>query len=268
MNEVIARWEAFLSNVRARFEQIMEESRQGCAALFEQSGGDPIPLSNAWAGMNARALTLGSKVTDTFEASVDPALEAAGASVDIIDRERERGLALVSWMDRERERVRVEIFAGVGRRMWEEGLAEQQGSFACSQCGAGLRVPRTVRAVNLTCPHCSAVVTFEPGMRLRYAANYVHNLVEQDVWPLWLAWQDAEDALRAARGASLAQIQAVEDAQIAYWRAYLEARARWLPERAADLEADLRGKMRQWYDTIQHERAWVQAGRPRKLPFA
>jgi hypothetical protein len=225
-------------------------------------------MTNAWTGMESRAKDLEMKVDETFNDSVEPAFDQADAPGAVVAREREKGRSLVEWMERERERVRIEIFAHVGRRMWEQGTAEQQPGFACTQCGGKLAVPHAVSSVNVTCPYCSAVVTFEPGTRLRMAAIYVHYFAEQDAWAEWNAWQDAQKALHAERNPGIAHFKALESAQITYWRRYLEAQASWLPEKQAALDADLRGKMRQWYDSVHHEKAWIAAGRPRELPFS
>ncbi len=268
MQDIIARWDGFLAKIKGRFEQIMEESRQGCAMLFQQSGGDPLPMSNAWTGMHSRAQDLEMKVNDTFNDSVEEAFDDVDAPGEVVDREREKGLALVEWMERERERTRIQIFADMGRQMWEQGLAEQKGHFGCTQCGGQLEIPHTVATVNVTCPYCSAVVTFEPGTRLRMASNYVHNFAEQDAWAEWNAMQDAEKAYHDARNPTIEHFKTWEAAQITYWRKYLQAQATWLPEKQAALETDLRGKMRHWYDRVDKEKAWVQAGRPRTIPFS
>jgi hypothetical protein len=268
MQEVIARWDGFLGKIKQRFEQIMEESRQGCAMLFDQTGGDPMPMTNAWTGMESRAQALEMKVSDTFNDSVEEAFDDVDAPGEVVDRERDKGLALVEWMERERERVRIEIFAGAGKKLWEQGLAEHGSGFNCTQCGGQLQIPHSVSAINVACPYCSATVTFEPGTRLRMAAGFVHYLAEQDAWGEWNAWRDAQNALHDARNPTIDHFKALEHAQVTYWRKYLGAQASWLPEKQATLEADLRGKMRQWYDTVNNEKAWVQAGRPREIPFS
>jgi hypothetical protein len=267
MQDVIARWNAFLDKVKDRFEQIMEESRQGCRMIFDQTGGDPMPMTNAWTGMESRAKDLEMKVNDTWSDSVEEAFDDVDAPAEVVDREREKGLGLVDWMERERERTNIEIFAEAGRKLWEQGKAEHAGGFGCTQCGGRLDVPDVVSSVNVTCPYCSAVNTFEPGTRLRMATGYVHYFAAEDAWDEWIAWQDAEQALHDARNPTIDHFTGLESAQITYWRKYLQAAARWLPEKTAVLEHDLRGKMRQFYDTIQDEAAWVQAGRPRQVPF-
>lgn len=268
MQDVIARWDGFLSKVKGRFDQIMEESRQGCAMLLQQTDLDPMAMTNAWTGMESRAKDLEMKISDTFNDSVEGAFDDLDAPGEVVDRERDRGLAMATWMERERERTRVQIFADAGRLMWERGKQEQAEGFACTQCGGKLEIPHSVQAINVTCPYCSAVVTFEPGARVRMAAIYVHNFAEQTAWDEWIAWQDAEQAYHDARNPTIEHFKALEHTQVVYWRKYLQVQAEWLPDKVAALEADLRGKMRSWYDSVDKEKAWVQAGRPREIPFS
>jgi hypothetical protein len=268
MNDVIARWDGFLAKIKDRFAQIMDESRQGCAALLQHTGGDPTAMSNAWTGMRSRALDLQAKIDDTFSAQVEPAFEDADAPGAITDRERDKGRALRHWMERECERTEVEIFAAAGRELLGRGRAEQGDGFSCTQCGGRLPLPESFQAVDVKCPYCGTLVTYEPGSRLRLAAGFTHYLARAETWDGWIAWQDAERRLHDQREPRIEHFKALERAQVEYWRAYLAAQARWLPDRLPALEADLRGKMRQWYDSVHHEKAWIAAGRPREIPFA
>jgi hypothetical protein len=267
MQDVIARWDGFLTKIKGRFEQIMEESRQGCGMLLQQANLDTMAMGNAWTGMESRAKDLEMKVNDTFNDSVEQAFDDLDAPGEVVDREREKGLALSRWMEREREKTNLEIFSNAAQQLWERGAQEQREGFNCTQCGGQLEVPHAVQAVNVTCPYCSAVVTFEPGTHLRMAAGFVHFLAALKCWDGWIAWQDAEHSLHEERNPKIDHFKALEHAQINYWRAYLQAQAEWLPDKAPLIETDLRGKMRQWYDSVDREKAWVQAGRPREIPF-
>jgi hypothetical protein len=62
----------------------------------------------------------------------------------------------------------------------------------------------------------------------------------------------------------LAAIVADEQAQIAYWRAYLTVRSGFEPELGRDLGMEIRSRMEQWYVShAEYEEEWVRAGRPR-----
>ncbi len=267
---VINRWDAFLASIEKRHAELMAEALQGCEALHLQTGLDPSAMTTAWSGVNARALGLETKISDTWSDKVDDALDDAGASSAVWDRELAKGEALGDRLELERERVRVRIFADAARRLMERASHEQQTEHHCTQCGALLAVPEgTSRAINLTCPHCQAVNTYEPGSWTRWVEGYcVQPLTEEASWDWWLAARAAEARLREARNTTLDLIQAYEAALIAHNQAFFRLRARTFPAFAGDEDAYLRGRMAQFYAEMDRENAWIQAGKPRRIPAA
>lgn len=265
---VTARWDAFLAGIEKRHGELMAEAVQGCAALHLNSGLDPSAMTNAWSAINVRGLNLEGKIDDTWSDKVEEAFEDAGASSADCDRESAKGEALADRLERTRERTRVSIFADAARRLMERAGQEQATEVHCSQCGALLAVPEgTSRALNLTCPHCQAVNTYEPGTWARWVEGFcVHPLTEEAAWDWWVAWQAADERMRAARNVTLELIQAAEAAQIAFNQAYFRLRAKTFPAFAGDEAAYLRGRMAQFYSEMERERAWKQAGQPRKIP--
>jgi hypothetical protein len=264
---VVQRWEAFLAQVKERFLAIMHEAREGCPQLFEQVGYDPVPMGTAWGAIDRRASDLESKIEDTWDKQVDAAFENAGAPPLVIEQERMKGEALRDFIGLERDRNRIAIHADAGRVLFQRAISELERPFACTQCGAPLEVPFTFRALNLRCPYCSAVNGFEPGMRMRYGEILIHPLCEEAAWNEYVAMRQADSAVRRTRSDEMTidLLKRQEHAQIAFWRAYLGARARYLPDTAQAFEADLRGRMRAFYESMEREGAWIRAGRPRDL---
>jgi hypothetical protein len=267
MNEaLIARWNGFLEQINGRFQGVLQEARDGCAGLLEESDLDPIPMSNAWGAMERRAKDLGTKIEETWSDQVEKKFEEVNAPPALIAAERRKGLEARRSMDIEVERTRIAIYVDAARRINERARAEMASGFKCAQCGAAVDVPITFRAVNVKCKFCSAVSTFEPGTRTRMMeASCLHPLCQERAWNEWVAMTQAEDALRDARGAPIQLLVSYETAQLAYWRAYLTARLTWLPDQAPAFEKDLRGRMAHWYERMEHEKEWVAAGRPRQL---
>jgi hypothetical protein len=265
MNPVVARWDGFLSQVRERFLQIMREAEEGCPQLLEQANYDPTPMGVAWGAIEMRAKQLETKIEETWSGQVERAFEQAGAPPDAVTYERTKGDALRDWFTVERERIRIKIWSDTGRMFYERAKAELGRPFACIRCGAPLEVPFTYRALNVPCPHCRTVNGFEPGTFMRMGEMCVHPLCEEASWQAWLAMHHAEETWRKARPVTIQHLKTWERAQLAYWHAYLTTRAQLLPDTAQAFDADLRGRMRAFYDQMDRESAWIQAGRPRDL---
>lgn len=265
MQEVIARWDKFLATIDGRLREVLTEAHDGCLQLLEQSDLDPGPMGNAWTGMEARTLKLSDKVQDVWDAKVDDSLDDFGA--DVRDTQMRKGHALKEKIEVEKERCRVTIYATAARKIWERALAEAPTQLSCSQCSATLECPQVVASVHIECPHCKALNTYEPGMRARMVEHFcAHPLTEEAAWNEWMAMRQAKNTLDDTRDPGLAVFQAYERAQIQYWQKYYQARATMLPHYADKQAADVRGKMQYYYGTVENERVWAEAGRPRMIP--
>jgi hypothetical protein len=264
---LVQRWDGFLKNIKERFDQIMQESRDGCAQLLADSNYDPIPMGNAWGAMERRAKDLGTKVDETWRQQVEAKFEEAGAPRALVDAQDKKGEQLRDWMELEIERTRIAIYCKCARDVAEMDARERQGGYPCRQCGAPLTVPHTFRVVNITCAHCRTVNEYEPGTRTRYVeASCLHPLCQEAAWNEYVAMQAAERAYRRARPHTLQHIQTWEAAQIAYHRKYLTARLGYLPDQAAAFDKDLKGRMEHFYVYgVQNDAVWIQAGRPRAI---
>lgn len=211
LEEVIRRWAELRLRAKDRCTDTLAHAWQTCPGLLVQHRLDPQPMARAWGAIEADLEALAGRVSDLFDEQVEPALEAAEAPEAVVDRARERGLALQEWMERNRERCRVRIFAEAARTLWARA------------------------AVDAT--------------RRPLAESFAHYLAEEAAWEAWLARREQARAYHAKRDPSERDLEALEATEIAYWRIYLRARARWLPERAAAFEADLRGRMRHFYES-------------------
>ncbi len=263
VDAVTQRWEAFLGQIESRFDEIMRESIEGCLALFEQTG-ETLTLGNAWTGMRMRALALRTKINDVWDEKVCDAFDDAGADGAREDAERRKGEDLYEHMEAEAERVEDHIYCEIAKRL-EAKAKDEQASVSCTQCGSPFAVPFVYMATNVSCPACSAINTVEPGTAARMIEGFSHHLSRQAAWKEFMAMRAAERHWRDSRNTTLAILQAWEGAQIDYWTAHLKHRASMFPNREKDLDADLRGKMHQFYASIQNEKAWVNGGRPRRV---
>jgi DNA-directed RNA polymerase subunit RPC12/RpoP len=259
-----ARWDGFLSKARERFEAVMNESLEGCAALLQQTGGDTITVSNAWTGMRLRAIGLAGKIEETWSQQVQDQFIAANTPTSRLDANHAKGEALRDWMDIEIERVEIKIFADGLRSMLDAARAEQ-AELRCSQCGAELPIGLTLRTVEVNCARCGSLITVEPGPRARMAEALGHYLWREATWDLWLRKQAAETAHKRSRGTQLPLLQAWELAELEYLSAWLRERAKLMLGAEKEFDKDLIGRMRQFYLDLEREAVWTKAGRPKQI---
>jgi len=260
---LVQRWDAFLKSIQERFEQIMQEARDGCMQLARDSSYDPVPWGNAWGAMERRAKDLDSKIRDTWQEQVEPKFEEAGAPPALIQQQAQKGEALCDWMELEIERTGIQIECTLARELAEIDERERRSGFPCRHCGAPLPAPITHQTVNLTCPYCRTVNEYEPGMRTRFIANSVDALSKESAWSELVAMRDAERAYHRARPHTIQHIRAWEAAQSAYLRKYLTTRLQYLPDQAASFAKDLASRMEQFYINLENDAEWAKAGRQR-----
>jgi hypothetical protein len=226
--ETLGRWHAFLEKVHARVHAILEEAARDCATLFEAERHDPRAMSNAWTSQERRAQDLVTKIRDTWSGSVEDAL-----SFDVALRaaEQERGDAMVDGLGLAIEACKRRIWADAARVLWQRATHEGPTSDAW-----------------------------------RMVEHFaVPALCDEGTWQEWLALRAAERGRRGHDGDRFENLRAHEQAQIAHERAWLELRARMLPQHAPALAKDLHGRMAQFYIMLDRERAWIDAGRPRAI---
>src|SRR6185437_9025366 len=84
---LVQRWDGFLKNIKDRFDQIMQESKDGCAQMLIETNYDPIPMGNAWGAMERRAKELSTKIEETWNQQVEPKFEEAGVARPAIDEQ-------------------------------------------------------------------------------------------------------------------------------------------------------------------------------------
>jgi hypothetical protein len=258
-SEALQRWDGFLAKIRQRVEETLQQAEQGCTALLDLANLDPLPMSNAWSAIEGQLLELSAKVQETWQAKVEPALEAAEWETARILEQHEKGAALQRWRERATETVSIRIFGDASRRIAEEARKNLSAEFRCTQCRAALEVSdRFFRSVHVTCPYCNNVNTFVPGTKVQAVEHFCcHHLAREKSRDLWFAWQDAEAAMRATNFESLREMKAAEAALLGYTRAYLRARIEVVPAYEPDFEKDLKGKTAFFYDEVSSSDVWT-----------
>ena len=247
----VQRWQAFLDKIKQRFEEMMAQAVPGCTALLDATGLESVAMSNAWTGVvqQTHQLTWSDKVEET--------MEAAGIEDDAFDAQRAKGDELVEWIELERERTEVRIFADAARTIMAAAMEVLAKDFPCTQCKAALTIPqRFFRSAHVTCVYCNTVNTWEPGSRVRAVEHFcTHHLAREAAWDEWVTMQ-ATDRARHGYDESAKTLKAYEAATIAFNTTYLRARIEVIPQYADQFDADLEGRMRQFYLDMKYCEAW------------
>src|ERR1700740_26130 len=157
------RWAGFLRQIAQRHEEGSRDAGEGAGG---RAGFDPTPIGTAWGAIDMRLADLERKIDDTWGAQVERTFEAEGYDRGAITAARDEGLRLRHELEDRRESLHHRIFADIARRMYARALAERTDR-ACPRCGAALALPITFRALQVTCAHCRALATFEPGTLMR-----------------------------------------------------------------------------------------------------
>lgn len=264
----LARWDGFLAQIEGRHRQVRDEALADGRAFIASvaGGGDEGPLSDRLGAVKHRLADLERKIMDTWHAQVDDAITGEGHPLAVRDAACAKGVALGHALEDAREELEIDLGAELARARYAAAQA-RLAPVVCPGCGASYQAPYAFRQIEMTCG-CGATVRYDPDPLMRSAgALGTHPIPHQAARAEWRAMKAADRARRAARSpAPLALIVADEAAQIAYWRAYLAARAWFEPELGRDPAMEVKKRMEQWYVyTAEHEAAWVAAGRPRQV---
>ena len=264
------RWSGFLTQIETRHNDLVREAFEGAKEALPELGFDTTPVAVALGAVRGRLQDLESKITDTWDGKVDETYEAEGIGHDERHQAREHGERLRRHLERQRERLEPHAFAHAAHVIHQRAVAERK-DVNCTRCGAPLQPPVGYRAVEVRCGSCGAVGIFEPSSLLRQVeATGSHAIAWVASEREWHAMMDAQEAVRAARSpAPLALLQAYEAAQIEYWTRYFQVKGGMVLEIGNDPNRHIRSRLDFWYaHSAEHEEAWRNAGRPRRLPPA
>ncbi len=110
----LARWDAFLAQIKGRHEQVRAEAqaegRQFIAGVA--GGGDYLPLTHQLGAVKNRLHDLERKIMETWHAQVDDAIMGEGNSVEVRDAVRDKAIAGAHALEDARDELEISLFAG------------------------------------------------------------------------------------------------------------------------------------------------------------
>lgn len=260
---IIQRWDQAIADVRARFEQLLQEAWQASEPLVAATELDFGPLTRAWGAVEHRMKQHASEISDRWDQVSDELSEVENLPEDLMRHEGQKRDAAGDELEIRYTQFLRAIMARAAEIMRQRALAEDARLLACTQCGAALdRVTAVSHARDVACGHCQAVNTVEPGAALRmFAASGAMALAEQVAIGSWETMKRTEaqiDAYRERKAVPLPLLAAYETAARQYWTTRLEVEASFVPEqqsyvapRLARHMQDTEKKLRQFWQWRQ-----------------
>lgn len=271
--KIAERWDAFLIKIENRFQEIVNEAHAALPALLQVEHFDTTAFGVAWQGIKTQLKELISKISDTYQEKVTPALEEIQereeaavedreGSLDefyarfypLYEREQSKGRTLEHQLDRELRIAEIRLPAAAAHLLYDEARKALARTFQCTQCQAPLPLRNNFfRSYYQTCDYCQTVNTFEPGTIARNVEHFaLHALAEEAAFEEALAYYDMELKYRSQPDGEAPVLSKEELLQCytAYAEKYLKARIEIIPDYANQYESDLASR-------IEHVRKWT-----------
>jgi hypothetical protein len=254
LDETVQRWRTFAAKIRERADELYD---QGFVEALRLRQNAPNPNDNAhylfWSGITGQIGLLRDKLRVTFQEKVEAAFEEkAGtyvssrdrfefsAEVDRLRRDlRDEEQALDTYLSH-KSSLNLERFesAEEPELMLNQVLQEfaaLRDQFACSQCGAPLKIERPFfMATYVDCGHCRTKSTFYPSDAAYALPVTVEKVAEHRVRALKQSWRHKADTLPIWSPATSdvwhAHKREVLDLHAAYMNAKFDVMDTLLPE--------------------------------------
>jgi hypothetical protein len=250
------RWLAFADKIRARVKEIEGEAVEAYKQVIEidvLQGTGVNGVSNA---LKARLQGLRTKVDEAWS-KIDGEMDGLDLEDDTRGNAmfRAQMLSAKGAFERELERITETMIvygeAQAARALAQVAIKEAEAPLSCQHCGASLQRPSWCDTINVSCPSCRAVTTSTPGtagMMFAKGAGAIA-LAFEAALPAWYAKQDAEHVWHSLRHKTLDDLAQWEAANRAYWQAFAETMAKYLPSWTQETIAnEVRGKMSQFME--------------------
>ncbi len=232
LRPVVAKWDGFIAKVEQRLQDVQAEAEAGMDQLIATYTMDYGPIGAGFTALQSRFSGLRQKVSDAWD-KISEELDEVNDQKEnrkdedsdgfyaLSDQQREKYDALSEKIDLMYQHLAVNKSADWARQLQPLAQVELQTEKSCTQCGAPFQQTLYHQAVNLTCPHCGSVNSYNPGLATgMYYGLGVHSLAEELCWDDKMAQLKAEKAFEQWRHPTQLDFQARVDAAQTYWDHY------------------------------------------------
>ncbi|MDO5977331.1 hypothetical protein [Flavivirga spongiicola] len=220
--ELVKKWDTFLSKIEERFDLIIDQSKEGTQMLIDQITYDSVSIINAWNGVQSQLLSLMRKTDDTWANKMEQSFEAIDyAKYEDEDENYDENENYDEYEDDATDKERMEqynkyhdlnhkmltkykfesnrAFANAARKIQENVMAhiDLNKIHNCKQCGDIMDITiYSFMAKNVKCRSCGTVNSYEPDDRiLAIEHNCVIHLANEHVIDLTIKEANLEHEL-------------------------------------------------------------------------
>lgn len=227
---LVNRWDGFLAKIKDRFNEVLNMSKEPLQELISGLEYDSIVVHNALQGIkNESVYQLDKKINEAWE-KMDAEMDKLDVNYNLVSPHREKGATTSRWMWDEFERFSVKTFADASRQIEKNirSVVDENAIHNCVSCAGQLPVEIwAFQAVNVICPNCGSVNTYEPDGRVRAMEGVIAAYAQEHAMEEWVKLLDSDDKKDNA----------------AYYKKYYEFIIEKLPQRKEHYERLMNDKL-------------------------
>lgn len=259
--KLLKKWDIFLEKIEARFDESLVNAKEALFENLEESNYDLHPTMIAWQGIKSQLMALSHKTETTFDEKVLPQMLEYKEHHALLD-EAYKGRQLRSAMNKKIDRFELILEGEIATMFYNHAVKQLNEMFHCTQCSAKLEVRKDVfHSHYVSCTYCNTVNTFTPNDKITAIRWVVDNIAKLKALPEWDEMKKAQNDFHDIRPPASSEDKAEytagfnkrEIAEKAFWTKYFTERSIYLPKYAETIEADVKNKMKWFYDERKRE---------------
>lgn len=232
--QLIARWDAFLDKMRARFNESLTYGKEATLGALDENGYD---YYGAYRVLQAARMQLYNdlvqKVSETWQQQVEPLMRADG---NYWPEQSQKGYRLTAWMN---DQIELWLFLTEGhlsQKYYDHAIELINQNFFCTQCNSPIEIKKDFfRSQYVTCQYCNAVNTFEPETKyVTIGWNVVNNIAALHAFEEYKAMRNAQNKVGSDD----------EKAMRRYYEKYFDERIKLMPHTAATRQQDVEAELK------------------------
>lgn len=234
--ELVNRWDNFLSKIKQRFQESLQQGEQAVMESLDENGYDYYVSVGTLHAIKSQVYeSLIKKVDETWRSQVEPAMRQEG---DYWTTESRKGYDLNEQLNNELEHWQFVTEGKLSKKYYDYAIQLVNKNFYCTQCNAPVAIKANFfKAQYVACPSCTSVNTFEPETKYAHiGGNVVDNVAKYNSYNEYMQMKKA--------GRNYEDTAHYKNLYKIYLQKYFTERIKLLPETADSYEQDIAFEMK------------------------